>query len=233
MSLSPANSIVVSNGSLWSIGGVLSNEIYSLTGRQLPVRFGTPNPGDIGLTLNNSLTGEQYTYNVGSQAQISGGNYQAIAEGTATLLQSLNGSGSNITLPKVSIADQPAANAAYRAMMIDCARSYHSITDSGKRRRVVPPVQDPLHAAPPDRRPGVQLPDQRARHQRRQYHGDARRPADNPGLHGGSSFKDPGDVCQCSGRDHRSGNRDARPWRPDGLEAVGAITYALGTECSP
>ena len=80
------------------------------------------------MSLNNTLTGEQYTYNVGTQAQVSGGNYQAVAEGTTTLLQSLAGAAGNITLPKVSIADQPAANSSYRALMVNVARSYHSIT---------------------------------------------------------------------------------------------------------
>ncbi len=129
MTVGAANSIVVNNASLWTLGGVLSNEIYSLTGRQLPVRFGAAGAGDIDLTLNSSLTGEQYTYNVGTQAQVSGGNYQAVAEGTTTLLQSLGGSGNNVTLPRVSITDQPAANTPYRAMLVDTARSYHSITD--------------------------------------------------------------------------------------------------------
>ena len=128
LSVGIANSIVVNNASLWTLGGVLSNEIYSLTGRQLPVRIGAPTAGDIDLTLNSSLTGEQYTYNVGTQAQVSGGNYQAVAEGTTTLLQSLGGPAGSVTLPRVSIADQPAANTPYRAMMVDVARSYHSIT---------------------------------------------------------------------------------------------------------
>ena len=122
------NSIVVNNASLWTLGGVLSNEIYSITGRQLPVRICAPSAGDIDLAINSALAGEQYTYNVGSQAQVSGGNYQAIAEGTTTLLQSLGSTPGSITLPKVSIADQPAANTSYRAMMVDVARSYHSIT---------------------------------------------------------------------------------------------------------
>ena len=44
MSVGLGNSIVLNNASLWTLGGVLSNEIYSLTGRQLPVRIGTPPP---------------------------------------------------------------------------------------------------------------------------------------------------------------------------------------------
>ncbi|MCY2926371.1 MAG: family 20 glycosylhydrolase, partial [Planctomycetota bacterium] len=127
MNLSAASSIVVNDPALGTAGGVLANEIYALTGKQLAVRRGTPGAGDIVLSLDNTLAGEKYVYDVGSQAQVRGANYQSLMQGTATLLQSMTRSGSTVTLPQAHIADEPAADTSYRALLIDISRSYHSI----------------------------------------------------------------------------------------------------------
>ena len=61
------------------------------------------------------------------RAVVAGGNYAAVALGTVTLLQSLVADDGKISLPRVSIDDEPAA--AYRGLMIDVARQYHSIAE--------------------------------------------------------------------------------------------------------
>ncbi|MCY2931230.1 MAG: family 20 glycosylhydrolase [Planctomycetota bacterium] len=127
MSVSSASSIVVNDPALRTAAGVLSNEIYALTGKQLAVRRGTAGAGDIVLSLDNTLSGEKYVYDVGTQAQVRGADYQGVMQGTATLLQSMTRSGSTVTLPKAHIADEPAADTGYRALLIDISRSYHSI----------------------------------------------------------------------------------------------------------
>ena len=56
---------------------------------------------------------------------MSGDNYGAVALGTATLLQALHVHDGAVTLPRLSIADEPAV--AFRGLLIDVARRYHSI----------------------------------------------------------------------------------------------------------
>ena len=63
--------------------------------------------------------------NVADRAVVAGGNYAAVAMGTVTLLESLVAADGKISLPRVAINDEPAA--AYRGLMIDVVRRYHSI----------------------------------------------------------------------------------------------------------
>jgi len=125
MTVGAGTRIVLSSSALAHLGGVLSNEIYTLTGKRLQVTYGTPANGDISLKLDSSLTGENYTMDVQNQAVISGGNYQSVAQGTATLLQLLKTAGGTTTLQKSLISDAPADF--YRATMIDPARDPISI----------------------------------------------------------------------------------------------------------
>ena len=63
--------------------------------------------------------------NVADRAVVAGGNYGAVALGTVTLLQALTAKDGEVTIPRLSIADEPAA--AFRGLMIDVARKFHSI----------------------------------------------------------------------------------------------------------
>ncbi|MCF7734358.1 MAG: family 20 glycosylhydrolase [Akkermansiaceae bacterium] len=118
--------IVASDPSLRQLAVVLADEIAVTSGLQLPVAdAGTAKAGDIVLALDATLVGESYRLAVDSQARVTGGNYQAVALGTVSLLQAISGRQEAGALPKVSIEDRPAK--AYRGLLIDVARQYHSI----------------------------------------------------------------------------------------------------------
>lgn len=117
--------IVLGTPDLASLGTVLSGEIYALTGKRLQVTYGAPRNGDISLRMNPSYAGEAYSLDVQSQAVVTGGTYQSVAQGTATLLQELKTINSTTTIPQALISDSPAAS--YRATMIDLAREPTSL----------------------------------------------------------------------------------------------------------
>jgi hexosaminidase len=131
LTLGTSSRIVVSAPSLGDAGGVLSNEIYSVTGKRLPVYQGAARDGDIVLRLDTSLSGESYTCNVGNQAVVSANNYKNLALASTTIVQSLTNSSGTWSLPKMQIADAPASS--FRSTMIDLARNPHSI-DSIKQQ---------------------------------------------------------------------------------------------------
>ena len=104
---------------------VLADEFQSVTSVRLPTAVGEGGTGDIILAVDSSLKGESYAIEVADRATIRGGNYGGLALGTTTLLQAAEAQGGKAKLPRMSVADQPAAE--YRGLMIDVARQYHSI----------------------------------------------------------------------------------------------------------
>jgi len=91
----------------------------------LPAVSGPAKPGDIVLTPDTTLKDEAYRLRVGSQALVSGGNYGAVAMGTVSLLQAISGQGESAAVSRVRLDDNP--DKAYRGLMIDLARQYHTI----------------------------------------------------------------------------------------------------------
>jgi len=63
--------------------------------------------GDIVLKLDPALKGEAYSLEVKDSAMVVGGNYNAVAMGAVPLLQALNVKDGKLSLPKLTIADQP------------------------------------------------------------------------------------------------------------------------------
>ena len=110
---------------LLPLAKVLSEEIAATTRLKLATGSGPGEPGDIVLTLDSSLKDEAYRLRVGSQAVVSGGNYGAVAMGTVSLLQAIGGQGESAALLRVRLDDSP--DKAYRGLMIDVARQYHTI----------------------------------------------------------------------------------------------------------
>ncbi len=112
-------------------GVTLSTEEKKPTGAARP--FGYRYPTDIYLKLDPALKGEAYTLHAAdvvtpasSQASVTvaGGNYQSVASGTVTLLQLLRTANGALTIPQLTIADEPAYP--YRGALIDLGRKYHS-----------------------------------------------------------------------------------------------------------
>jgi hypothetical protein len=79
-----------------------------VTGRQLRVAAGAGGAGDIVLQVDRRLKGEGHTLEISQAVEVRGGNYAAVALGTATLLQALSEEVGGLTLPKLSISDEPA-----------------------------------------------------------------------------------------------------------------------------
>lgn len=125
MSVTPTTRIVTAAPSLAPLAKILAGEIHAVTGVQVTTADGAGGPGDIVLALDETLKGERYRFTVADPATVSGGTYGAVALGTVTLLQSLVTRDGTASLPRLTVADEPAAG--FRGLMIDVARRYHSI----------------------------------------------------------------------------------------------------------
>ena len=135
LALTPGSRIVTTDAQLKPLAAVLASEVEACFGLK-PELAGKQRSGDIVLKVDPSLKGEAHEVQVADVAGVRGGNYQAVAAGTATLLQAIEaGKDRNLSLPKVTIRDEPAH--AYRGVMIDVARRNNSI-----RRRAwgTPPI---------------------------------------------------------------------------------------------
>ncbi|SMP75418.1 Arylsulfatase A [Neorhodopirellula lusitana] len=117
-----------------SHGKVLASELEILTGLRVPVVVGADKaePNDIVLSClsgdnedqGNDADSERYTLAVGSDGiLISADSFVGVTHGTSSLLQLIDAD--TLAVPSVSIEDHPAAP--YRALMVDVARTPHSI----------------------------------------------------------------------------------------------------------
>lgn len=121
----PAGSrIVAASKELEPLAKVLGDEIFRTAGVKLATASGQGQPGDIVLQLEPSLKGEAYTVSVKDSIVVKGGNYPAVASASVTVLQSLVADEGALSVPRMTIADEPAYP--YRGALIDPARKYHS-----------------------------------------------------------------------------------------------------------
>jgi hexosaminidase len=125
-SVTSSTRIVAEHASLLPLAQVMAKDFFMATGLTLTTLQGTAQAGDIALRINVILTGEAYTLEVnGSNIVLSGGNYQAAAWASVTLLQALNTTGTPVKVPQMLIADQPAAP--LRSVMWDIGRFFHPL----------------------------------------------------------------------------------------------------------
>ncbi|MDB5910463.1 MAG: hypothetical protein JWP34_4577, partial [Massilia sp.] len=124
LALTKDSRIVAGSPELAPLATILSDEIRRTTGVRLETASGADRPGDVLLALNPTLKGEAYSLDVTAIATVIGANYDAVASGTATLLQALKLTDGRPVLPHLRIADEPAF--AFRGVLIDVARKYHS-----------------------------------------------------------------------------------------------------------
>jgi hexosaminidase len=117
--------VVASVPSLLPLAEILAAEIAATTGLKPLAVSGPAKAGDIVLQPDTSLKEESYRLSVDAQATVRGGNYGAVAMGTASLLQAILVKGTAAALPHLIIEDTP--DKSYRGLMIDVARQYHSI----------------------------------------------------------------------------------------------------------
>jgi hexosaminidase len=131
MALTGQSRVVAGSADLLPLAGVVCEEVRAAAGVELKAAEGTPRAGDIVLGKSSELKGEAYTVRVGDQAVVEGADYAAVAMGTTTLLQLLRAgpaapaASAAAALPHATIADAPLSR--YRGLLIDVARSYHSL----------------------------------------------------------------------------------------------------------
>jgi hexosaminidase len=126
MSIGPRSRIVAGDAALEPLASVLADEIHLVTGIRPATAGGTQAAaGDVVLSLDPALKDEAHTLVVADKATVLGGNYGAVALGTVTLLQALEVKGGKVTVPCLSVADEPRTE--YRGLLVDVARQYHSI----------------------------------------------------------------------------------------------------------
>ncbi|HLK60939.1 MAG TPA: family 20 glycosylhydrolase, partial [Chthonomonadaceae bacterium] len=116
--------IVAKSKELEPLAKLLSEEIFQVTGVRLAPDTETRSAGDLVLEIAPQPAGEAYTLDVDRSVRVQGGNYQSVAAGTVTLLQSLRISKGVLTVPRLRIQDAPAYP--YRGALLDLARKYHS-----------------------------------------------------------------------------------------------------------
>lgn len=143
--LTSESRIVASTPDLKPLARVLSDEIQMASGLRLAVpERPDSRPGDIVLLVNRdviagsgilaarggsitrSLEGA-HRITVGNQALVEGFDFRAVAEGTATLLQSLHVESDEVSLPRMRVHDWPHAD--YIAAMVDVARQQVTADD--------------------------------------------------------------------------------------------------------
>lgn len=121
-----ATRIVAEDAGLLPLAQVMARDILMAAGLHVTTLQGTAQTGDIALRIDPGFTGEAYELRVnGSNIILSGGNYQAVAWASVTLLQALDTSGTPAKVPQMIIEDGPAAP--LRAVMWDIARFFHPL----------------------------------------------------------------------------------------------------------
>ena len=119
--------IVYEEQAIAPLAAILAKDIRMATGVTLSPIHGKPEVNDIALRLDATLRKESYVLTVTDKGiLLVGQNYNALAMGTVTLLQSLaaNGKGS-ITVPVYAVKDWCFAE--YSGLMLDIARQEHSM----------------------------------------------------------------------------------------------------------
>lgn len=125
MTIGPGSRVVAMDIALVPLARVLVEDVRRLTGMTLGVVRNTALPGDIVLRFDDAMDGEKHTVAVADQVVVAGGNYHAVAMGTASVLQLLRQANGVVTIPRLHIEDQPVAP--YRGLMVDLGRQWHGI----------------------------------------------------------------------------------------------------------
>ena len=128
MPLTSKSRIIVTDPSLQPLADILSDEIWMITQLKLATAKGEARPGDIVLKIDPMLRAEAdilavqkkdgkqqvvrtrdfaHHFTVTDTALVTGWDYRAVCEGTATLLQVIVIKEGKVSLPKLAIRDWP------------------------------------------------------------------------------------------------------------------------------
>jgi hexosaminidase len=125
MDLTDRSRIVTRDKSLLPLARVLAGEVRLLTGLRLPVAADQGRDGDVVLALGPGLKGESYRLAIDRRAAVTGGHYNGVALGTATLLQAIRPGPGRPSLARLTVEDRP--HFPYCGAMLDVARQPHSV----------------------------------------------------------------------------------------------------------
>jgi hexosaminidase len=128
LALSSTTKIVTTGQSLAPLGKVLAGEIQMLSGIKPVAAMGAGQAGDIVVAIDAALANEAaYTLTVTDRVTVTGGGYIGAAHGTSLLLQAITRGKTGISVPRISVRDQPYSQ--YYGCMVDLARQDNSIED--------------------------------------------------------------------------------------------------------
>ena len=152
--LKPDARIVAAANELKPLAEVLRGDLVKLTGLNMTVAEGAGQPGDIVLAIDASLNAGAerhwpHNISVSDRVDITGGDYNAVAMGTATLLQMLEIGEDGVRVPRLSIHDWSAAE--YPGLMLDVARQNNTLQDVRRLHRPLPALQGALFPIAPER----------------------------------------------------------------------------------
>lgn len=110
------------------ISGVLEvfqSELYLVTGMEFQIASQKDKYSDVLFSLDTLLNKDEYIIQIDRTVNIIGGSYQALTMAKTSLIQLLFMHEGLVHFPKLTIKDQP--DLAYRGLMIDLARNWHSM----------------------------------------------------------------------------------------------------------
>ena len=103
---------------------LLAEEVEKVTGVKIETTSSKDDQADLIFAVDGNMPKESYVIRVDQPIQVKGGSYAAVAMAKTTLLQLIVKEGNTLKLPMLTIKDAP--DAAYRGLMIDLARQWHS-----------------------------------------------------------------------------------------------------------
>jgi hexosaminidase len=117
--------IAVSDPSLQPLAAILVDEINAVAGLHAATSDAAATAGIL-LKISPGEKGEAYKLSVDDKITVTGADYQSVAEGTATILQSIATKAGSAEIAKMTITDK--ADTDYRGLMIDLAREFHPVS---------------------------------------------------------------------------------------------------------
>jgi hexosaminidase len=119
-------SVSFNDPSLAPLAKIFADEISAVAEVKASVA-GLGRPAYFTLELAPSKQKESYTLTVTDRVTITGGDYESIAEGSATVLQAIHIDNKSSRIARMSISDR--ADTDYRGLMIDLARNFHPVSN--------------------------------------------------------------------------------------------------------
>ncbi|MDN5211824.1 family 20 glycosylhydrolase [Fulvivirgaceae bacterium BMA12] len=122
--LSGKSTIYSENEKVLPLLTLFKTELKKLTGFELEITNSRQRAA-ITFATDGQLADDEYHIEIDDQVRVSGGSYQALAMARATLLQMSFTQNNELYFPVATIKDRPSAK--YRGLLIDLARSWHSV----------------------------------------------------------------------------------------------------------